>query len=293
MAQGFAKALERHSRELRTLEGDQAQEFLRLLKNTQEALRARLASVLPGDSSLNAFVLRQLVAETEHGILVLEDKANQLYAGAVDQAVDLSIEHISDELERLSSAFDAAPLNVSIDALKVLTDPAQGLLASHFETSVKRYGMDMLNGVRRELFVGMRTGDTLGSIVQKISGMQGPLGAVGKSSGERLVRTEVSNAYGSAQHSGLEQASHQVPGLKKVWLHVGSFLCKTCGPLHGTERPLDGTWTIGKRKVAHAPGHPNCTCRVSAMKKSWRQGLERLGYLQEQPETNEPGRAAL
>lgn len=297
MAEAFAAQLRRHAAEVQKLEGAQAQEFLRLLRETQDALRGRLAGLTGQDQALDAIRLRQIIADTEVGIRTLESKAVSSFAGTQQSATDLAMEHLGSEIASLSKAFDGSALSVSLDAAKALADPGQGLLASHFESSVQRYGIDLLNGVRQRLFLGLRAGDAVGDVVSSVSGMRGPLGTVGQANAERLVRTETSQAYGAAQHSAIRQAAHKVPGLKKIWLHVGSYLCKVCGPLHGTERPLDGTWTItlGKktRRVAHAPGHPNCTCRVSAMKPSWRAGMEKLGYLEKQKTDDAPGAARL
>jgi len=289
MAGGFVAALKQHSKEVQTLEGDQAAEFLRLLNELRDQVRGRLYGMAPEASTFDAFRLRQVLAETESGILTLERKAQGQYSGITQDAADLAIEHTSSELERLGATFDTAPTVVSIDAAKVLADPVQRLLANHFQSSVKRYGLDVLNGVRQKLFVGMRTGDSFGDVVKSVTSDKGPLGELGRSNGERLVRTETSQAYGVAQHTSVLEAKKQIPSLKKIWLHISSFPCDVCMPLHGTMRDLDGTWTIrmGKktREVAHPPGHPNCTCRVSAMKPSWKNKLQDLGYLdQDGPE---------
>ena len=257
----------------------------------------RLASLGGQGDPLDVFRLRTIIGESEAAIRTLEAKAVGKYDKAAQDAADLAIEHVGDELDRLSTAFDAKPLDVSIDAQAVLADPAQGLLASHYATSVERYGGELLNGVRQRLFIGLRAGDTVSEVARAVAGQQGPFGALGRSNAERLVRTEVSHAYGAANHKAQVEAAKEVPGLKKVWLHVGSFLCPTCGPLHGTERPLDGTWTVKSRKrtheVMHAPAHPRCTCRTSTMKPPWRSGLKRLGYLGDQPDDGEHGKAEL
>lgn len=283
MAAGFVSALKRHSLEVQKLEGAQAEEFLRLLQELQDRLRGRYLSVGASDDPLDVFRLRALIAETESGIAILTAKTQGLWTVAAKDSVDLATEHVGDEIDRLAKAFDEYPLDVAIDAQKVLADPAQGLLADHFVTSVQRYGGDLLNKVRQELFIGLKSGDSIGDVARAIAGKTGPFGQVGQANADRLVRTEVSNAYGAATHSSQSEAEKQVPGLKKVWLHVASFICKTCIPLHGTERPIDGTWTVKSgrktRKVAHPPAHPNCTCRTTTMKPSWRAGLQKLGYL--------------
>jgi len=195
------------------------------------------------------------------------------------------------DIMRSSRAFETNPIRVTLASAKVLSDPRQLLLAQQFDTSVARYGLDVLGRVRFELFSALSTGEPYRDVVARVASDAGPLGEVGKASAERLVRTETSQAYGAAQHKSLTESAQQVPGLKQVWMHVGSYRCPVCGPLHGTERDLDGTWTIrqGKRvrKVAHPPAHPNCTCRVAAMKPSWRNAMEKLGYLQAQPTDGE------
>lgn len=283
MPKGFVNALSRNSKDVAKLEGAQADEFLRLLKNTQDVLRGRYASLGGQGDPLNAFRIRSMIGETETAIAALERKALGKYAEGAEAAANMAVDHIGEELDRLSIAFDAKPLDVAIDAQAVLADPAQALLANHFESSVKRYGLDVLNGVRQKLFIGMRTGDSLSTVSNAVAGTQGPFGVVGKSNAERLVRTEISQAYGAANHKSQVEAAKQVPGLKKVWIHVSSYVCKICIDLDGTERPLDGAWTIrqGKRtkEVSHAPAHPRCTCRTVTMKSSWRKGLQKLGYL--------------
>jgi hypothetical protein len=282
VASGFVNALKQHAREVGKLEGAHADEFLELLKELQERLRGKLTGYGEQDAQLDVFKLRAVLAETEAGIAVLERKASAQFRAAVGDAAELSIEHTIEDIARLSRTFDYKLLNVSIDAAKVLADPAQGLLANHFESSVKKYGLDVLNGVRRELFLGLRTGETFGNVVASVTRSTGPVGG-SKANAERLVRTETAQAYGTSQAKSLVEASKQVKGLTKVWLHIGSYVCPVCMPLHGSERPLDGTWTIkiGKktRQVAHAPAHPHCVCRVSGMKPSWRNELLKLGYL--------------
>lgn len=289
MPSGFVGLLKEHAKDVLKLEGAQADEFLRLLRELRDQIHGRLMSLGPSDSEFKAFQLRQVLAETETAVNAMERKAQGQYSKATEEAADLAIEHVGTELERLGRAFESEPTVVSIDAAQVLADPVQGLLADHFETSLRRYGLDLLNGVRQQLFIGMRSGDSYGSIVGKIAAEQGPFGRIGRAGGERLVRTETSQAYGVAQHTSLSEAKQQVPSLKKVWLHIGSWRCDVCMPLHGTMRDLDGTWTVRignkTKEVAHGPAHPNCVCRVSGMKPNWRSKMEKLGYLDQNPES--------
>src|SRR5579884_3661950 len=140
MAAGFADALRRHSLKVAKLEGTQADEFLRLLRDLQDTLRGRYAALSGQEKPLDAYRLMQVVAETEAGIRALEQKAGRVFRTGQEDAAELSIEHIIDEISRLSSAFDGHRSVISIDAAAVLSDPMQGLLANHFDASVRRYG---------------------------------------------------------------------------------------------------------------------------------------------------------
>lgn len=286
MARVYIEAIKKHSQEVAALEGKQADEFLRLLNALKMNLAGRLSANGSGNA-VDAWQVQRVMAETEAGISVLELRAKGIYSTGSHEAVAMTMDHLGDEIARLSSMFDGKALSISLDAAKVLADPAQGLLANHFATSVQRYGLDILNGVRQELFVGMRSGDSLGDVAARVASKTGPIGQVSQDNATRLVRTEMSQVFGSASHSGLVQASKKVKGLEKTWIHIGSYRCDVCMPLHGTQRPIDGTWTIKSgrktRQVAHPPAHPNCACRVNGMKPSWRKGLEKLGYLDQNP----------
>lgn len=297
MPKNFVSALKKNSLEVQKLEIASGSDLVRVLGDLQDRLRGRIAASTSADRVVDASVLQQMLNETRVIIRELEQQAGGLFGTAQKDASELAAAHLVDEIKRLSRAFEEQAITVDVNMYEVLRDPPQRLLADHFESSVNRYGQDLLNGVRRELILSLRTGDTVGAMAGRIAGMRGPMGAIGRDNAKRLMRTEVSQAYGAAHHSSMRQAEKEVPSLKKVWLHIGSYLCAVCGPLHGTERPLDGTWTIRSgrktRQVAYAPGHPNCVCRTSGMRPSWRKGLMSAGYLKEQPTTDEPGRAAL
>lgn len=283
MARNFVSALKRNSFEVQRLETATAADLVRILGELQDRLRGRIAASASNDRIVDVSVLRQMIAEAQHIIQELERRASGVFSTAQQDAADLADSHIIGEIARLSRAFEKQGIDVKISQYEVLADPPQQLLADHFQSSVNRYGQDLLNAVRRELILSMRTGDTLATTVKRIAGMEGPFGTIGRNNATRLVRTEVSQAYGAAHHKAIVEAKKQVPGLNEVWIHIGSFRCPVCMPLHGSERPIGGTWTINNglrtRKVVHPPAHPNCACRLSAMRKSWRKDLEAAGYL--------------
>jgi len=286
-ARTLLATLRDHSKQVAKLETATADDFLKALKQTEAEIVGRLYAVTDSDTAFSTFTLQRVLAEVKAAIGTLEAKAGDIYGVAQQDAIDLAVEQVSSEITRASSLLDDAPLNLSLDAAAGMSDPAQALLANHFESSVQRYGLDVLNQVRRKVQIGMITGDPSRQVVNEVQ--RAIVGT--RPQAEQLVRTETSSAYGAAQHRSIAEAAKQVPGLKKMWVHQSSYKCDVCIDLDGTERPIDGTWTIkiGKKtkKVAHAPAHPNCTCRVIAIKPSWKDKLKGLGYLDSVDEDGE------
>lgn len=271
--------LRRQGKELSKLEGAKAQEFLRLVREAKDTLVGRYAAAARSTDPLDAFRMRGLIAEAEGAIGTLESKAAAKFTSVQQDVVDLGTDHLAEEVEHLATAFESEPMLVDVGAQVALADPAQALLANQFESSVQQYGLETLNAVRRDLFVGLRAGDSVGDVIKAV---QGRMGALGQSSPmwktERLVRTEMMNSYNSAHQSSFESMAATMPDVRKKWVHLGAdgpnHPCKACGGLDGTTRSVDGTWTvtIGKRtrKVAHPPAHPHCDCRIVMDRPKWR-----------------------
>jgi hypothetical protein len=282
--------LKRQTRELGGLQDAHATEFLRLVRETKANIIERLAT--GADSEIDAWALRRTLAEAEASIAQLTGKASAAYMGQQVDAVDIALGHQSETMERLSKTFEPTPFTVVMDAQKVLADPLQGLLVNHFESSVKSYGLGILNDIRRDLFVGMRTGASLRDITAGIASKKGPFGEIGQAKAARIARTEISQAYGAASLESGKQVAAKVPGISKTWLHIGSFKCPVCNPLNGTHRPMDGTWVIkgkGKdREIVGPPAHPHCTCRLLFSRPKWRDAMKELGYLERQDPNEKP-----
>lgn len=268
------KHLARQARELLGFQASSSAQFQRLLEDLQARLSGRLAAIGDSGNVFDVTRLRRVEAETRVVIDAIKAQTSKLYTGSVDAAIDLAIGHFGDEWNFVAKAVEAQAFPVSQLAPRVFADPLHELLAEQFQTSLDRYGLDALNAARREMFIGLRMGDDMRDVTKRV---RDTVGDLSKSQGERLVRTEVAEAYGVAKQGALQAAQKRVGPLKKVWIHNGSFPCPVCMPLHGTMRPIDGTWTIrsGKktRKVAHSPAHPACVCATTAMTPAMRQRL--------------------
>lgn len=276
----FVNLVRRNVAEATKLSDAQGRELLSLLRDLRDRIQARATD--PNNSPIDAFTIARVDGETKAAIQALELKSRGLYQGAAKEQAEAAVEHVSTELGSLSSKVGEKVFGVVPDAAYALADPSQALLANHFETSLARYGGDLLNKVRRDLFVGIRTGQPVNDMVRGLVGQRGALGTVSEDAARRLIRTETSNAYGAAVHNSIDQLAQKVPGIRKTWVHIGSYPCPVCIPLDGSSRPMDGSWTIksGKKtfKVVHPPAHPHCTCRAVASKPTWDKAIDKLGY---------------
>ena len=268
------KHLARQAKELLRFQANSTTQFQQMLEKLQRELSGRLADLGSDGNPFDVARLRRVEAETRVVVDAIKRGAAANFKGSLDDAVELATEHFGDEWNFVAKAIEAQPFPVSMLAQREMVDPLHELLAEQFKSSLDRYGMDAINSARREMFMGLRIGDSTGSIVKRV---RETVGDMSKSQGERLVRTEVSEAYGVAKHQVMRQTQKKVGPLKKVWIHNGSYPCPVCMPLHGTMRDMDGTWTVysGKkaRKIAHAPAHPNCLCSSTAMTPAMRQRL--------------------
>ena len=283
MPSGFVADLRRHAAEAIAFEDAQADEFLSLLADLRDTLLGRLLRIDPDDQPFNAWRLGQVLAEVEAALASLEAKAAHAYGEAAKDAAEMATRHLSSELRVMGKALGREPVVIPLKAAAVLADSSQQLLANHYATSVKRYGLDLLNQIRARLFVGLRAGDAMRDMARDIAAEQGPLGRVGRVNAERLVRTEQAQVYNVAHLDAAREAKKAIPDLKIVWHKVTSYDCPVCNPLHMTEREIGGTWTVrqGKRvkQVAAPPAHPRCGCRTLVVRASWRKRIKELGYL--------------
>lgn len=275
------RLIRRHVRALEDIKAGQAEEFSRQLDEARKAIEGRIAA-MPG-SSIDAFRLKSVLQEVDASLFVLKRRATGVLIEGERTTLEMSLEHATRELTDLGRTFGDT-MAVRLDAARAMSDPVRGLLANQFETSVERYGLDLLNKVRGRLIQGTITGEAPRDIAREIANERtGPFGTVSRAEADRLVRTELSSAYGVAHSRAMKQANDKLGDLQKTWIHVGSYPCPICTLLHGTTREMDGKWTFksGKKTytVSGAPAHPHCVCKTIPTRASWRKQLDKLGYL--------------
>lgn len=88
-----------------------------------------------------------------------------------------------------------------------------------------------------------------------------------RSSAERIVRTELVNAYNSAQLADLEAMDAEDTGYMKQWDAANDRrVCILCHSLDEEVVALNENFSGG---VPHPPRHPHCRCAIKPWRKEW------------------------
>lgn len=242
-------------------------ELLGLERDKLAALRKALAEVGPelltrinaggGPASwlhepTQAALLRALVAVVQgSSSATLEDVLETSLA----ESFDMAPEHATREIDNWLDYFGAEARPIDVATVSELAD--QGALLERSRSSVERFGAAVARRVRSDISAGIILRDTPGDVIK---GVQKSINAE-RWRAERIVRTELSNAYNSAHLETLKHVkeSGQVPNLKKS--AIVTFDHRTAAdspPMHGQVRELDEMFRDGAgRRFLHPPGRPN------------------------------------
>jgi len=198
-------------------------------------------------------------------------------------------QHVSTEIARYAQTFGGEVPRVPLNVARIVATGERSLVP-RFRSSAARYAGNVGADIRRELAVGLLRRESVDEMVARLARIGGPRGAVAlrgvvgdpgavvehiseglfaryRAWGERLVRTELQQAYNVQVDASLHEAREAIPDLKRRWDASGDLrLCPRCAELHGSVAGLDEPFS---GDVMSAPLHPHCRCRVGAWRDAW------------------------
>jgi len=249
--------------------------------------------------------LRQLRAAEAAIREIAPNLASTLKMGGTEAAM-LSNRMLTREIVAMSKVFNTEHLGMGVLNLRVasqVVDDNAWILARTNKLS-RRYSTKAISTIRSKLGVGVLKEETVGQMTHRIvshmpeaSGrmaavskvrrwMKSPVGTPAPdglasdmaggllrgpyASAERLIRTELANAYGAYHQDSIREfASTQAVGGEKVWKRWDASSdrhCVLCADLDGVTVEVDKPFPSGHM---HEPRHPNCRCSVSPWMDSW------------------------
>ena len=162
-----------------------------------------------------------------------------------------------------------------IDVAAVLASSERTLL-HRMGSIANRYGERIGQRMRRELMVGILHGETLDQMASRMlagtgeirrlrekgelpEGAADRLAQVSRSDADRIVRTELVNAYNEVGVEGIRAANDNDPGYQKRWdAQRDARECEFCRELDNTIVEMHELFESSLGSVEHSPLHARC-----------------------------------
>lgn len=212
--------------ELAAFSAAEAKKALKLYRVTRGELRDRLDSLPAGTFTAQHY--RNALAQVTQAILGMENTMSGDLRGSLTGTAKLSFEHLKRQAEAFGAQFEdtirPTPLR-----LAAAIDQGKTMLLPQFDSSVRRYGHRLIDDIRARLAVSMASHEPVEQMKKRIfNEYLLPLGTVRAPGGkgevpvtahwaERLVRTEVSQAYNTMHLTQLAEQADEEPELLKCW----------------------------------------------------------------------------
>lgn len=274
------------------------QDFLPALVEARESLRRDLASWLrnvpDAEARFTVQQYRSALTQIESALHELEHRVpKELKAaltGATPLVAETVMEHMAMEIAHFSKLFGgpSSLIQLPFDKAALVSQQGKARIFRHAR-SARRYGKEMANNIRRQLAVGLVRQENFSQLTTRLMnlGARKPTlfrPGVPKTGNqatdiahnmfhqqrwqaERLVRTEVIDAYNEDAFNGLKLLEQDDPGWKKRWDATRDLRgCDWCKSLDGKIVGIDENFETGLKQP---PAHPNCRCGITPWREEW------------------------
>jgi len=197
------------------------------------------------------------------------------------EAAALSSSSLTREIARLANVFGGELPRMDLPTAARLLE-RNGWLIRRYKESARRYSEEAQTRIRSHLSVGVLKNESIGQMAERIKGLvpvaeqrAGASMAQSMADGlsrnqyfaaERLVRTEMMEAYNAHHEDGLRDWASDTPGAMKRWNAARDRHCVLCASLNGQIRKVDEEFDGG---YMHPPRHPYCRCVVIPWMEGW------------------------
>jgi len=217
---------------------------------------------------------------------IQEQMLDSLATGGL-RAANMSIRHLMDQIALYSGMFGGAENPLPIKQAAILAE-GKKMMIPRFAKSVSTYGGQVFDDIKTQLAIGVVRQETIHQLtnrLMRISTFKPPISRAGddpsvyadeiakglfmryRYKAERIVRTEVINAYNETAAIGITEANQHDPAIRKRWDATNDMrVCRICASLHGEVVKVDHAFSTG---VMAPPQHPNCRCAVIAWSPTW------------------------
>ena len=212
------------------------------------------------------------------------------------KAQRLAVQHLEAAVARLSGMF-GEPIRLRLDLAAEIA-ARRAYLVARMRASAARYAhgrgrASVAADMQRMLAADILRGAGVTETVERLVRHGGPRGAVAlrgiagepgavveyipeglfaryRHWAQRVVRTELTSAYGAQAQESLRGAADQVPDLRRMWFADAGACAQICQPMAGQVRGIDEPFiTPQGDAVQYGGAHPNCGCSQVPWKSDW------------------------
>ena len=271
--------LREHEREILRIEREEADRLFVVYEQARLELLGRLSEI-PGDT-FTAAQIRRSLADAEEVLRDLIESLVETKADRLPRQMKLGVRQVLQEIRFYEPGMRGKVLEIESRAVRKLATP-RGLLLQQFERSMRTYGGQLVGDIQRRLAVHTIKRSTIPEMSRDIAGRLRKHAVQGaRWRAERIVRTEVLDALGTARQQTLLETQPDFPDLKQQWLaRIDSRTSAICTDLHGTVVPIGQPFPGG---FYRPPAHPNCRSTTTAWMPGWDEITREVGVSAPEP----------
>lgn len=193
-------------------------------------------------STFTAHHLREVLLQVNDGLRQFQPKLHESLKDDGATAANLSHRHMASAVKRLERHYSGTEPVLRVEQAAVFTKTYKGIepsLLDRYHKLVGNYPATTIQRCRRDLAMSLVQNETVDQAVDRIAA-RGGLFARERWRAERIVRTEMSYAYGVANQHFMREMGEEVPGLMKRL--VATFDERTgddSKKLNGQVKPID------------------------------------------------------
>lgn len=287
-AQAVHRLLQRVVDSITALPEPVLNELYRPLMLAQAELERDLAQLVKGwpdgGETFGAHHLRAALRQTRAAMAQIDHLAPKI-AASLDRGARasgaLSNKNLEMEIARLSEVFDGEIPLLDLPTLEHVLEQTNWL-TDRYDRLGLRYSTEAKAAIRQQFAIGVAKNETFDQLANRIMRLGGNIGGRGVQTdglagrmatglfskrytdAERLVRTEMMNAYNAQHQAAIAEVGD---GMKKRWDSAADRRrCPLCRELDGEVREASEPFSSGQM---HPPRHPYCRCVCIPWKDSW------------------------
>jgi hypothetical protein len=177
-------------------------------------LKARIRAG-KGDE-FTAYQQRVALAQIRNSQAEIISRMHGEISDGTEEAAYEAVRGLVDDLGRLERHFRGAATPIPIEEasqFQGLVDGRRRSILRSTETSLARYGTDVVDGVEKEMSKSLLMGETTGEAIERVADFVD--GSMWRA--ERIVRTEMAGAFNLTHRDAIEAAADEVEDLWMRW----------------------------------------------------------------------------